>query len=67
MHKGGSGGRSFAFTAHVHYTYIEEKLEVGHADAAALLAFIRDETDISVTMPPGYNEKGLHNIYNLTT
>ncbi len=67
MYRGGSGGKSFAFTDHVHYTYLEEKLEVNHADAAAILAFIRDNTSLTITMPPRYNKQGLHNVYNLTT
>lgn len=42
-----------------HYQYMLEKMAIGRADAAALLALFAQETGIETVLPPGYDENGV--------
>lgn len=62
MLRAGSGGSCMILRAggFLHWSYIMEKLNSNRmADIAALLAFIDQNTDVSVGMPEDFNEKGL--------
>ena len=40
LKRGGSGGTSLMFSDFLHYTYLEEKMEVNTADAVGILMFL---------------------------
>jgi len=40
MHKGGSGGTAMLFSQFLHYTYVQEKMQINIADAAGILKFL---------------------------
>ena len=51
-------GGVFSLDNYLHYTYLQEKMQVvSSADTAALLAFLQS-TGIQVGMPPNYNKEG---------
>ncbi len=63
MKRQDSGGNAIWFGRDrglLHYSYLAEKMEIDLvADAAALLALIRDETGRPVGMPPEFGEDGI--------
>jgi hypothetical protein len=56
----GSGGPSVLITpwSVVSLGYLCEKMEVGEADGAALLALLKQRCGVDVYMPQGYDENG---------
>lgn len=57
----GDGGRTMIKDTlnMFHYSYMLEKMNIGEADAAALLALFAQETGIETVLPPGYDENGV--------
>ena len=58
----GAGGICFKFHSDtfIHYSYFMEKTNLSVADAAALLAFTRDNMAADVGLPPGFDLNGIY-------